>query len=100
MGEQNVILRTAIENTLAHIQDQHLQEGIIIKILLSHDRNRILGLQKLDAVHQSVLTSLQFGQYQRAIWYLKAYAGLCEQYLGAETAKEVSKSLQKKLTFV
>lgn len=69
-----------IINTLLNIIcKQYFTDASILPIVLSNDEQQIKNLQILDSLHQSVLTSLQFGQYRRASWYLQAFSVICSQ---------------------
>lgn len=54
-------------------------------------------LQLLDFLRQSVLTSLQFGQYRRAVWYLQAFSRMCEKTFGEDRRETVMQTLQKRI---
>ena len=51
----------------------------MLPLILCNNSQQMQSLQLMDFLHQSVLTSLQFGQYRRAVWYLQAFSLACDK---------------------
>ncbi len=79
--------RLSIETLLTSIEKKYMtREKMYNRIL--HNRESfdssvidIVGrMDIVDSVRQNVRTSLQFGDYKRAAWYLQLLLRLCEKY--------------------
>lgn len=88
-----------ISDLLNDIYDQYITDRSIIPLILSKDEGQVRDLKSIDALYRSVLTSLQFGQYRRAVWYLQAFALVCRKKLGDDSTKKVIHVLQKRIHF-
>lgn len=86
-----------IQSLLEQIRMQYMTEKSIIPILLSKDAKKMQYLKVLDGLYGSVLTSLQFGQYRRAVWYLQAFAQFIAQFLDPQEQETVLQSLNKQI---
>ena len=84
-----------IHDLLEYIRMQYMTEKVVIPILLSRDEKKVQNLKILDGLYGSVLTSLQFGQYRRAVWYLQAFAKFAAQYLDPQEQETILQSLNK-----
>lgn len=76
---------------------QHITDASVLPLILSNDEKQAENLQIIDCLHQSVLTSLQFGQYQRAVWYLQAFSLACNKIFGDSNKESVIRALQKRM---
>ena len=77
----------AIETLLVSIEKKYLtREKMYNRILHNRESTdssviNIVGrMDIVDSVRQNVRTSLQFGDYRRATWYLRMLLRLCEKY--------------------
>lgn len=76
-----------IETLLNSIEKKYLtRENMYNRILHKRDSDDpavidIVGrMDIVDSVSENVKTSLQFGDYKRATWYLQLLLRLCEKY--------------------
>lgn len=76
---------------------EHITDTSVLPLVLSNDEEQIKNLQIIDSLHQSVLTSLQFGQYRRAVWYLQAFSLACNKIFGDSNRESVIQILQKRV---
>lgn len=83
---------------LQKLYGQTLNDTAVLPLILSNDKRWTDNLQRLDFLRQSVLTSLQFGQYRRAVWYLQAFSRICEKAFGADSREYVIRLLQKRIS--
>ena len=79
--------RMVIETLMNSIEKKYLtRENMYNRILHKRDSDdsaiiNIVGrMDIVDAVSENVKTSLQFGDYKRATWYLQLLLRLCEKY--------------------
>ena len=79
--------RFAIQTLLTDIEQKYLTREKMYERILSRRQKTdshvvdILGrIELIDAVKQNLNTSLQFGHYRRASWYLQILLRLCEKY--------------------
>ena len=77
----------SIETLLNSIEKKYItREKMYNRILLGRDTSdpnviNIIGrIDIIDSVRENVKTSLQFGDYRRASWYLSLLLRLCEKY--------------------
>ena len=87
----------AIAALLDEIRRQYIHAVSMVPLILSGDRERVEDLRVIDFLHQSVLTSLQFGQYRRAVWYLQAFSRMCEKTFGESSRECVMETLQTRI---
>ena len=79
--------RELIETLLERVESKYLtREKLYKKILATPNGDfsltgTIERIDVLDAVRENVKTSLLFGNYRRASWYLKMLERLCRKYL-------------------
>ena len=75
-----------IENILVQLERTHLtREKMYKQILFGQRGDFSLGvtlnrIDVVDAVRVNIKTSLMFGNYRRATWYLKMLERLCKKY--------------------
>ncbi len=79
--------KSSIETLLMSIEKKYLtREKMYNRILHNRESSdpsviNIIGrMDIVDSVRQNVRTSLQFGDYRRATWYLHLLLRLCEKY--------------------
>ena len=72
--QQNVLSDLTFE-----IKHRYLTDGNIINVLLERDKYKLKEHSMIDAVYQNILTSLQFGQYRKAVLYLVLFKRLCSR---------------------
>ena len=79
--------KSSIETLLMSIEKRYLtREKMYNRILHNRESSdpsviNIIGrMDIVDSVRQNVRTSLQFGDYRRATWYLQLLLRLCERY--------------------
>ena len=79
--------KSSIETLLMSIEKKYLtREKMYNRILHNRESSdpsviNIIGrMDIVDSVRQNVRTSLQFGDYRRATWYLQLLLRLCERY--------------------
>lgn len=87
----------AIAALLDEIRRRHIHAASMVPLILSGDGKRVERLSVIDFLHQSVLTSLQFGQYRRAVWYLQAFSRMCEKTFGEDSREYVMQTLQRRI---
>lgn len=87
----------AITALLDGICGRTLKDAAVLPLILCNDKRWVDNLQLLDFLRQSVLTSLQFGQYRRAVWYLQAFSRMCEKTFGKDSRETVMQTLQKRI---
>ena len=88
MGKrENRAQQMSIETLLVSIEKKYLtREKMYNRILHNRDDSdptviNIIGrIDIIDSVRENVKTSLQFGDYKRATWYLSLLMRLCEEY--------------------
>ena len=88
---------TIISEIAENIYKKYITATTMIPLILSKDKKHEKNLQILDCLYQSVLTSLQFGQYKRAVWYLQAFSLECDKILGDNNTMSIILTLQKLL---
>ena len=75
-----------LENLLVRLERKYLTREKMYKQILFGQRGEFsLGMtlnriDVLDAVRVNIKTSLMFGNYRRATWYLKMLERLCKKY--------------------
>lgn len=84
-----------IRGLLDKICKKHITDASMLPLILSKDKKQAENLRILDCLHQSVLTSLQFGQYRRAVWYLQAFSRLCNETFEDSVRERMIRVLQK-----
>ena len=84
---ENKAQQLSIETLLVSIEKKYLtREKMYNRILHNRENSdpsviNIVGRTDIvDSVRQNVRTSLQFGDYRRATWYLQLLLRLCEKY--------------------
>ncbi len=82
---------------LEGIYEQRITDSSVLPLILSRDEERIENLQVIDCMYQSVLTSLQFGQYRRAVWYLQAFSLICDKIFTDSNQKRIIQTLHKRI---
>ena len=82
---------------LDEIYKQHITDASVLPLILSRDEKQAENLRIIDFLHQSVLTSLQFGQYKRAVWYLQAFSLACDKAFGGSNKERVIQALRKRI---
>jgi len=87
----------AIKTLLDELDRQYFTDSSILPIILSNDQRQLENLQLIDSLHQSVLTSLQFGQYRRAVWYLQAFSMECENVFGKDNKGLLVQKLRRNM---
>lgn len=96
----NCTVERAISNILEKNYQIYLSPKRLTTFLLrgsSYDKTTI---RLANELYYSALTSLQFGQYRRAVWYTKAFCLLCKNRLGKSRLEQKSKLLQQKFLLV
>lgn len=81
--------RELLERLLERLENQYLTREKMYKRVLATQTQRsefsltgtIERIDVIDAVRENVKTSLTFGNYRRASWYLKMLERLCYKYL-------------------
>ena len=81
--------RALIEKLLERLESRYLtREKMFKKVLATQAKKSeftltgtIERIDVIDAVRENVKTSLLFGNYRRASWYLKMLERLCQKYL-------------------
>lgn len=86
-----------ISGLLDEISKQYLTDASVLPLILSNDESQMKKLQILDFLQQSVLTSLQFGQYRRATWYLQAFSQVCDNTLGDRNQDGMIRMLRERI---
>ena len=83
----NKAQQLSIETLLANVEKKYLNRESMYQRIL-HNRGEsdpavinIIGrIDIIDSVRENVRTSLQFGDYRRATWYLNFLMKLCEKF--------------------
>ena len=76
-----------IETLLERLEEQYLTREKMYRKILATQRGEfslsgtINRIDVIDSVRENVKTSLLFGNYRRASWYLKMLERLCRRYL-------------------
>lgn len=83
-----------IRTLLEEIRDQYMTDTFMFPIILRNDEKQIENLRVIDCLYQSVLTSLQFGQYRRSVWYLQAFSLVCEKTFNGNYQEKMMQTLQ------
>lgn len=78
---------------LDRIYKEYIDDDLIMAIILSEDKREKRNLEIIDALYQSVLTSIQFGKYKRAVWYLRAFFEMCKRNFGKDNRERILRSL-------
>ncbi|MBQ9479541.1 MAG: hypothetical protein IJU71_08310 [Selenomonadaceae bacterium] len=79
--------RKLIETLLERLENKYLTREKMYRKILATQREKfsltgtINRIDVLDGVRENVKTSLLFGNYRRASWYLKMLERLCRKYL-------------------
>lgn len=82
-----------ISTLLDEIYQQNITESSMFPLILSNDEQQAKNLMILDGLLQSTRTSLQFGQYRRAVWYLQAFSLACDHTFGDRNKECVIQAL-------
>ena len=82
---------------LDEICTQYITEASVLPLILSNDEKQAENLRIIDCLHQSVMTSLQFGQYRRAVWYLQAFSLACDKTFVGRNKEIVIQELQNRM---
>ena len=84
---ENKAQQLSIETLLVSIEKKYLTREKMYNRILHNRENtdpsmiNIVGrMDIVDSIRQNVRTSLQFGDYRRATWYLRMLLRLCEKY--------------------
>ena len=97
MIQQQEMQEQVIRILLNEICKRYITDASIFPIILSNDAKQIENLKLVDSLQQSVLTSLRFGQYRRAVWYLQAFSRTCEKTFADGNRNRVARVLQKRI---
>lgn len=95
--QKTEMIERIIRNLLDEIRERYITDASVMPLILVNDKKQAENLRVIDGLHQSVLTSLQFGQYRRAVWYLQAFALACGKVFGSSNKESVMQALQKRL---
>ena len=74
MNDQTAI----IYNLLGKLEEKYLSEEIILRAILEGDIAKQMQIEFVDALCQTVVTSLNFGDNKRAAKYLTLAAVFCK----------------------
>lgn len=91
------MMNHAISFLLDKICNKYITDSSVLPLILSNDNKQMQSLQLIDFLHQSVLTSLQFGQYRRAVWYLQAFYLACDKTFVGRNKEIVIQELQNRI---
>lgn len=72
---------TIIYNLLDKLEEKYLNEENIRQAILEGNVAKQAELEFIDSLCQTVITSLNFGDYKRAVKYLILTDVLCKNYL-------------------
>lgn len=91
------MLDQIIRILLDKICKRYITDAFVIPLILNNDKKKVKNLQILDCLHQSVLTSLQFAQYRRAVWYLQVFFQICDKTFEDSSRERAIRELQKRI---
>lgn len=80
------VQRELIEGLLEQLESRYLTREKMYKKVLVNQRSTfslsgtLNRIDVIDAVRENVKTSLTFGDYRRAAWYLKMLERLCQKF--------------------
>lgn len=86
-----------IRGLLDKICRKYITDASMVPFILSNDKKQTENLRILDGLHQSVLTSLQFGQYRRAVWYLQIFSRICDKTFEDSNREHVIGELHRRI---
>ena len=70
---------TVIYNLLLRLEEKYLTKEKIFRVILDGKSAEQTEIEFIDALCQTVLTSLNFGNYRRAAKYLALAANFCRK---------------------
>lgn len=70
-----------IYNLLEKLEEKYLNEENIRQVILEGNVAKQGELEFIDSLCQTVITSLNFGDYKRAVKYLALTDAFCKNYL-------------------
>ena len=76
MNEQALIIYKLLEQ----LEEKYLTTEKIRRAIVEDDTARQNTLEMIEALCQAVITSLNFGNYKRAVKYLALATDFCERY--------------------
>ena len=76
MNDQALIIYKLLEQ----LKKKYLTPEIIRRAIIEGDTARQNTLETIEALCQAVITSLNFGNYKRAVKYLAIATDFCERY--------------------
>lgn len=79
MNNQAII----IYNLLCKLEEKYLTPENIRRAILEKNIDKQNEIELINAICQTVITSLNFGDYKRAVKYFILAEGLCEKFLSA-----------------
>ena len=91
------IVAQIISTLLNEISKQRITDASMLPIILGSDEKQADNLRIIDGLYQSVLTSLQFGQHRRAVWYLQAFSLMCDKTFEGSNKDHVIQALQRRI---
>ena len=74
MNEQTIL----IYDLLGKLEEKYLTEEIIRRAILEGNVDKQNEIELIDALCQTVITSLNFGNYKRAVKYLSLAVSFCK----------------------
>ena len=72
-----------IYNLLCKLDEKYLAPENIRRAILEGNTTKQAEIELVDSLCQSVITSLNFGDYKRAVKYLALTEGLCKRFFDA-----------------
>ena len=72
-----------IYNLLCKLDEKYLAPENIRRAILEGNTTKQAEFELIDSLCQSVITSLNFGDYKRAVKYLALAEGLCKKFFAA-----------------
>ena len=72
-----------IYNLLCKLDEKYLAPENIRRAILEGNTTKQAEIELVDSLCQSVITSLNFGDYKRAVKYLALTEGLCKRFFAA-----------------
>lgn len=82
---------------LDELSKHYFTDASMLPLILSNDEKRTRNLHIIDGLRQSVLTSLQFEQYRRAVWYLQALSSWCAKTFEDSNQEHIIRALRKRI---
>lgn len=88
----------ALRAVLDDISQKYMADSIMLPLILCADPRQKERLRALDGLYQSAVTSIQFAQYRRAVWYILALSSACGQIFSTQNMDIVLKSLKNQIS--